>query len=85
METPPTNSPELDDMKEHDIYMHCSPTGRRIWRATANLSWEDAEFGMVHPTWRPKYKLHLSNDSWARWVQKKTLDTYKGRQKVHSV
>ncbi|VDC00706.1 unnamed protein product [Peniophora sp. CBMAI 1063] len=78
---PPLSMPGV---KAHDIFMHCTPGGRQIWRATAELKWVRAELDMVHPVYRkPQYDLHLSNDNWARWILHKTLVTYYGRQKLH--
>ncbi|KZV73843.1 hypothetical protein PENSPDRAFT_648602 [Peniophora sp. CONT] len=74
--------PLVPGAKEHDVFIHCYPGGQTIWRATTNKNkrWIVAKLKEHHPVYK-EYRLHVSKDNWARWVLKKTLTTYQGREK----
>ncbi|KZV60949.1 hypothetical protein PENSPDRAFT_693826 [Peniophora sp. CONT] len=72
--------PFLSSAREYDVYLHQYANGTHVWYASSNGSWTIASEGMKHPQY-PDYVLHVSSDQWARWLLKKTINTYQGRER----
>ncbi|VDB91622.1 unnamed protein product [Peniophora sp. CBMAI 1063] len=79
------STPSLDGRAmPGDVYLHMGAGTAQLWYKNLDGAWVTAQAGMDHPAY-PDYCLNLSSDLWGRWVLKKTVSTYKGREKASSL
>lgn len=64
-----------------DLYLHREKGGNtQIWLRTLDLQWKPTNAGDSHPC-LTGYRLHMLFSGEPRWVTKKTVTTYRGREK----
>lgn len=64
-----------------DLYLHREQGGDvQIWLRTLDLRWKPTNVGDSHP-FLTGYRLHMLLSGEPRWVTKKTVTTYRGREK----
>jgi len=75
----------LEQANPGDTYLHRSGLDQnQIWFRGYSGEWVSALPGVEHPQ-LTGYCLNISPEGWVRWVLKKTVSTYKGRQKVQKL